>query len=253
MAAFRSLLISVTAILLFGVSQACSNKPAEPKSSPAQTFVSPNPPIDYVDEPRKILAPDPYENYCIVDFSDEDALSLLPNHANDSFAYDPWWHQECSSGLFVEVRPLSQSHYHLGYDDPDIVCYEDGEMQRKLEDGTCEPVNHIKEPRYLRSHDGNTWIHIFVWDGESKVPFTFGSLRNRSNPAIRVCYKKAEGADESSWIVNSPDESVEWTCFDTVDTGHWYFSLYSTDVIEVKITGTNGSFSIDDIVLILPE
>lgn len=118
---------------------------------------------------------------CLVDFSDHDALALLPDAAKTTFAISPWWFQACNGVSHAVVRPIGEDHFHLGYENPHIsVCevspnvFDYGVL---ADDGTCTAIDPSQEARSLYPHLGKRTTHLYVWDGLRKQPFRLNSVR----------------------------------------------------------------------------
>jgi hypothetical protein len=212
---------------------------------------SPINPRDILKNPTGPLA----SSNCSVDFSDYDALELLPDFAMDSFAYSPWWFQSCSGnpgGSHAVVRPIGDSHFHLAYDNPHILpCNGDLTQWGLLqEDDTCDVIEPREEPRFLHPHASNVTTHIYIWDGFGKRFFRLNSIRVENENAIRLCYKPVQ-EDDGPWETSEPDGTTSpgiWFCWNELTTGNWDLSEWTDYITEVKIVSTyDGIYAIDDI------
>lgn len=190
---------------------------------------------------------------CLVDFSDHDALALLPDDGTkNTFVHFPWWNQVCSGLNHAVVVPIGADHYNLIYEDPHIGICPNGEYGRLDEkNGTCMAFDPRQEPRSLRSHqpDGT---HIFVDNGGSKRPFSLNRIRVEESQAIRLCYKPVQDPT-GPWITLQSDGTTHpgiWFCWSALSTGYWDLSDWANLVTEVKIWASEKSgvpYQIDDI------
>jgi len=234
-------------------------RPGTPLARLVATTSRPGNPLDTLKAPSPVLA----SSECLVDFSDYDALNLLSYapegkepYAEDTFTYSPWWFQACNSLDHAVVRPLAPyDHYHLSYEDPDIVPCPGGFVQWGIiqDDGTCEDIDPREKPRRLSTHDPWGAIHIYLYDGYGKRTFGLNGLRVYGDSSVRLCYKPAQ-EDDSGWETSEPGGSTSpgiWLCWDALGAGTWDLSNYAGYITEVKIssTGHAGVLTIDNIKL----
>lgn len=192
---------------------------------------------------------------CLVDFSDHDALALLPDAAKTTFAISPWWFQACNGVSHAVVRPIGEDHFHLGYENPHIsVCevspnvFDYGVL---ADDGTCTAIDPSQEARSLYPHLGKRTTHLYVWDGLRKQPFRLNSVRVEGGVAIRLCYKPMQ-EPTGPWETTHPDGTTEpgiWFCWRALSTGNWDLSAWTSFVTDVKIRASDeaGIYQIDDL------
>ncbi len=187
---------------------------------------------------------------CEIDFSDSFALSFIPDGAQNTFTYFPFWNQSCNVDDAFIVRPIVRDHFHLNYEDPAISICE-GNFNRILPDGSCEIIDPTQETRYVRTHRGWDILHLYMWDGTEKKPFDLKRIRIRGGESVRLCYKPVQEIT-GPWITLQPNPTTSpgiWACWDELPTGYWDLSQWAGNITEVKITGTTQSspFEIDDI------
>ncbi|GKS59694.1 hypothetical protein YTPLAS18_32210 [Nitrospira sp.] len=211
------------------------------------------PPASVLKAPERPTA----SSNCVVDFSDHDALALLPDAAKTTFASVPWWFQACNGLLHAVVRPIGEDHYHLGYENPHVTVCEvtPGVFDYGIlgGDGTCTAIDPTQEPRSLYPHLGQRTTHIYVWDGSRKQPFRLDSIRVEGSVPIRLCYKPWQDTS-GPWETSQPDGTTEpgiWFCWSSLSTGNWDLSAWTNFTTEVKIRASDnvGIYEIDDIQL----
>jgi hypothetical protein len=225
----------------------------------------------------RILAGSPIAAFkydCSVGFDDPAALAALPDAAQNTFAYAPWWFQYCGGGLlnYAVVRPLEYGHYHLAYEDASISCVDPntGLFGRIQPDMSCSSagIDHTMEPRYVAPHIGDERVHLYVVNQYvnpsdpysdstyDKKPFDLKRLRVLAgSPPVRVCYKKVQEIN-GPWLA-APDVPLDgstpgvWLCWNQLGPALWDLSPWATNVREVKVTATDGAsvFSIDDFLI----
>ncbi|MGD1975561.1 MAG: hypothetical protein PVH37_08115 [Desulfobacterales bacterium] len=189
---------------------------------------------------------------CMVDFSDYDALDWLPDFAEDTFAYTPWWFQACDPLNSAVVRPIGDDHFHLAYENPHIQPCNGNFTDWAIihEDGSCEAIDPREEPRSLHPHLGSVTTHLYVYDGYEKQFFRLNTIRVENQHAIRLCYKPMQ-EDDGPWESNAPDGTTApgiWFCWNELTTGNWDLSQWTDFITEVKITSSQGGiYQIDDI------
>jgi len=193
---------------------------------------------------------------CVVDFNDSNALRLTEASLWFDRVYGGWY-QNCAGSGYIRIKTLVNSHFHLGYEDPDIVpCFGNDQAYPSRMDtsGNCEYVDILQEPRtHLSSHTSTEIIDIRVYDESGYLPFNLNQIAVVGVTPIRFCYKKAQQDNSpAEWVVNDPPGNSSpgvWQCWNQLDTGVWDLSNWVTDAIQVKISASNlaGSFSIDNI------
>jgi hypothetical protein len=192
----------------------------------------------------------------------------------NSFAYAPWWFQDCGGQLanYAVVRPVQYSHYHLFYEDESISCLdlETGALGRVQPDSSCSSagIDHASEPRFVAPHLADESVHLYVVNQytnpsdpysdstDDKKPFDLKRLRVRpGSPPVRVCYKKVQeinGPWEAAWDVPQDGSAPgAWLCWNELGPALWDLSGWATNVREIKVTATDGVsiFSIDDFLI----
>ena len=110
---------------------------------------------------------------CNVGFNTYSALAALPNQARDSFTYAPYYQETCApagtdwSQVYV-VSPESYGHYHLGFEDATMSCYNSvsGGFGR-MQNGKCvAPPDYAALPRYVATHDNVQVLQMTATSGD---------------------------------------------------------------------------------------
>lgn len=206
-------------------------------------------------DPRRILknpADPSLAVNCMIDFSDYDALNWLPDFAENTFAFNPWWFQSCDGLHHAVVRPIGDDHFHLGYENPHIKPCNGDQTDFAIvdEDGNCEEIDPREEPRFLHPHLGSVTTHLYVHDGNEKKFFQLNSIRVENQNAIKLCYKPMQ-EDDGPWETNEVDNTTGpgiWFCWNELTTGNWDLSEWTNYITDVKITSSHGGiYQIDDI------
>ena len=193
---------------------------------------------------------------CVVDFNDQGALTLSEPSLWFDRIYLPWF-QSCNGGGFVDMRPLVLNHFHLGYENPDVVsCPTHTQAYPSIlhEDGTCDFVDVPTEPRtHMTTHLPSEYIWIRVYGNNSQwANFSLNQMRVAGNNAVRVCYRKDQEVD-LDWLTSGAQSGTVpgiWLCWSELSPGNWDLSNWVWDVTDVKITGAEtaeGPFSLDDL------
>jgi hypothetical protein len=196
---------------------------------------------------------------CIIDFDDDEAIALLPyNYAESTFVYSPWWNQKCG-GNYARVYPTDDSHYHLGYSDPDVTTCSDPDNPYDTPVGVfsrgddCEPIDPLTEPRsHIIPHLPSTHIRLDLIDPIGSAykpqPFTLEQVRILYGP-VRVCYRMPP---EGPWVAAAPVGPFDLPglvyCWASLGTGTWDLSDWTVGTVDVSFTGANGSvWGLDDL------
>jgi len=191
---------------------------------------------------------------CIVDFNNPNALMLTQSTLWFDRVYSDWY-QYCGSLGYIQIKPLVNQHFHLGFEDTDVVfcpTHDQAYPSRLDENGNCEYVDILQEPRtYITTHSQTEVIDIRVYDESGYLTFNLNQLTVVGVTPIRFCYKKEQNTN-GPWILNNNNDDTTpgvWQCWNQLDTGTWDLSEWVNNVVEVKISATNssGSFSIENI------
>ena len=196
---------------------------------------------------------------CFVDFNDKSILNILPNHAQATFVEWPFWNQYCGYGDEgnISVQPLEYSHYHLGYEDPQIdFCADIGNFGRHSEpkpanatDGEildwystpCTEIDPVAETRSsIQPHSVGAVTRIFTYESLGPhLPFSLNEIEIVSGSS-ELCYLP-DGVIKAAGPGGSP-----WTCLE-LDPGYYDLSGFANDVIEVRVTALTPNNAIDNI------
>jgi len=202
-------------------------------------------------------------NECLVDFSDYDALDRLTYaptgyfpYAEDTFTWSPWWFQQCAGPIHAVVRPLGNwDHYHLNYEDPDIgPCEPFGEWGYPQPDGSCDDFDPRDKDRSISTHDPESGVHLYTYDGSGKLPFSLKRITVLGNSPLRLCYRPDQVVS-GDWITSEADGTTFpgiWYCWDSLDPGWvWDLSQYANNVTDVKFYSADGLYpaKADDITI----
>jgi hypothetical protein len=170
-----------------------------------------------------------------VDFNDQMALTIIPDQAKNTFATAPFYIQQVGNA-WIHVKEnngagynpsftSSYNHYHLSYQNF-TPCITGGGEFGKPSGGSCVNINPVLEPRKLDTHYGNQWIKIYAYDYDSPQR-TFDLLGIKvTNGPIQLWFKKKNGG---------------WFKWSSLGTGTWNTSAYSTEIMQVLISGTGSS------------
>lgn len=189
---------------------------------------------------------------CVVDFTDSTALQLTGPSLYGNWVLIPWY-QQCSGAGYVDFRPLTQGHFHLGFADP-VVQFCNSHPQnypaRVDPDGTCHLVDIATEPRTdAMPHVGmETFLLRAQGVSGQWAAFDLNRFRVRGERAVRLCYRKQTSLDWEA-PAGADGAQVGWLCWDRLEPGLWDLSEYATELKEVKITESlsdQGIFKIDD-------
>lgn len=189
---------------------------------------------------------------CDIDFDDDAAIALLPDGAETTFAFSPWWNQLCND-RYVRVYPTDTDHLHLGYVDDTIDLCVDADNPYGTPLGTfsrgedCEPIDPVTEPRswinvghYADLHGRLELVDAYGSDYTPR-PFTLERMRIRSAPA-RVCYRMPASG---GWIAAAPvgpfDKPGLVYCWASLSPGLWDLSEWTFGTVGVDFTGSTGS------------
>lgn len=192
---------------------------------------------------------------CIVDFNDSGALGLSEPSLWFDRIYLPWF-QNCNGGGFVDIRPLVNSHFHVGYEDPNVLpCPSHDQAYPSIieDDGECNFVDVPTEPRtYMTTHTPTEYMWLRARGVlDQWTTFALNQVRIAGNNAVRICYRKDQEVD-LSWLTSGVEQGTipgVWLCWSKLDPGTWDLSNYVWNVTDVKITGADhsaGPFSLDD-------
>jgi hypothetical protein len=174
---------------------------------------------------------------CFVGFSDHDALNGVPDVAANTFAYSPFYRQNCDVAN-VQVEPTVYNHVHLNFEDTSIDCVDttvEGWPFGREVDGECVAVDDFAdEDRILATHTGAGIVRITAEELFIGTPRTFDliSFANVSDIPIKLRYRT---------------ESGDWYQFDSLGgPANWGISAY--DVVEVLLTheGTSLDCGIEE-------
>ncbi|MFV0526210.1 MAG: hypothetical protein ACK5RL_17120 [Acidimicrobiales bacterium] len=192
-------------------------------------------------------------NACFVDFNDPVPVSALPDHAIDTFAYWPFWNQECLiDGTAVSVQPIGAYegiHFHLNYADPTLRLCPDLETIGRPEDpadllSPCDPIDPLTEPRSgVQPHQVDLGIRIFAYDiaTRDRVPFDLNQIRVLGGEA-EVCFVRTD----LPWIAAEPTDDPAGYCGD-LPPGNWDVSDDATDAYEVRVWSRSPAMSFTDV------
>jgi hypothetical protein len=199
--------------------------------------------------------PPSLQSECVVDFNDEGALTLTEPSLWFDRVYVPWF-QSCGGGDFVDIRAPVVGHFHVGFQNPDVVqCPTHPQAYPSLlqDDGTCDFVDVPTEPRtYLTTHSPAEYIRIRFYSNNQYVKFALNQMRVQGGNSVRVCYRKDQELD-LSWLTSGESSGTVsgiWLCWSELSPGAWDFSNWVWDVTDVKVTGAQGTigpFSLDDL------
>lgn len=196
---------------------------------------------------------------CEIDFDDDTAIALLPDGAETTFAFSPWWNQLCS-GRYARVYPTDTDHLHLGYVDTTIDLCVNSENPYDTPLGVfsrgedCEPIDPVTEPRswinvghYANLHGRLDLVDAYGSDYTPR-PFMLERMRIRSAPA-RVCYRMPPNGP---WIAAAPvgpfDEPGLVYCWASLAPGLWDLSEWTAGTVGVDFTGSTDALpGYDDI------
>jgi hypothetical protein len=208
--------------------------------------------------PLAIFVSDPpvLSSQCVVDFNDEDALRFSEASLWFDRIYVPWF-QPCDGVGYVDMRPLVNGHFHVGFEDPDVVlCPSNPQAypSRLDADDSCNFVDIPTEPRtYLTTHTQSEYIWIRFSGINSKWwNFALNQISVLGNRSVRVCYRKDQEVD-LSWLTSGIQSGTVpgvWLCWSSLSPGNWDLSNWVWDVTDVKITGAaagTGPFSLDNL------
>ncbi len=170
---------------------------------------------------------------CPVNFDQPGLLEELPDDAELTFLFDPWWRQTCGLGTEARVRPLIYNHFHLVYEDSTIDCLTEDAHFGRTESGECVALDDpALEPREIGVHGGAEVLSIkrSTPGLEDELPFTLLSFANTSSEPVKVRYRRV-----------SPPSWFQWDSLagNTV----WDVSDFVTGVVEVQITNAGTSFT----------
>lgn len=188
---------------------------------------------------------------CVVDFTDSTALQLTGPSLYGNWVLIPWY-QQCGGAGYVDFRPLTQGHFHLGFADPAVqFCntHPQNYPARLDPDGTCHLVDIATEPRTdVLPHVGQE-VFLLRAQGVSGnwASFDLNKFRVRGERAVKLCYRKSALDWEAP--AGSDGAEVGWLCWDRLEPGLWDLSAYASELREVKITESlsdQGIFKIDD-------
>ncbi|MFV0256848.1 MAG: hypothetical protein ACK5PP_00150 [Acidimicrobiales bacterium] len=192
-------------------------------------------------------------NACFVDFNDPVPISALPDHADNTFAYWPFWNQECLiDGTAVAVQPIGGQdglHFHLNYADPALrYCPDLGGFGRPVDPddvlGPCEDIDPLTEPRSgVQPHQVDQGIRIFAYDiaSRDRVPFDLNQIRVLGG-AAEVCFVRTD----LPWIAAEPTDDPAGYCGD-LPPGNWDVADDVTDAYEVRVWSRSPSMSFTDV------
>lgn len=184
-----------------------------------------------------------------VNFSDEMALTILPDYAASTFATAPfyiqqvgtaWIHvKENNSGNYKPAFKSNYGHFHLSYQNFVPCITSNGPFGKPTSGGGCAVINPVKEPRVLDTHDGNEWIKIYAYDYSSPSRiFDLLSIKVTNGP-IQLWFKKSNG---------------DWLHWSSIGVATWNLSAHCTSIKEVLISSTGNSSSIgfDNLKVMVP-
>lgn len=192
-------------------------------------------------------------NDCFVDFNDDSVLGILPNNAIDTFVYWPFWVQSCSAANeAITIEPIgAESHYHLGYEDPDISWCNDlgtfGRMQDPADPLTdCDPIDPVTEPRNgLHTHYVNWGVRVLAHESvpgpDPRLQFDMNQIRVLSGE-VEVCFVRTD----LPWITSEATDQASGYC-GHLTPGSWDVSASVTDAYEVRIWARMPNTVITDI------
>lgn len=181
---------------------------------------------------------------CDIRFKDEVALLILPDHAQYTFAYPPWYIEGCGRGWFhlmensnryQEAFRSHYGHYHLGWNG---FCINSSTGNSGvMSGGSCTEVDPINQNRFVRPHANDQWLRGYVYkSGEPELPFDLLRMRIRDN-GIRMWVRKSSG----NWLQY------------TIPVGYWTINQ-ANNIREILISGQGGAsvWEIDDLQIRVP-
>ena len=192
---------------------------------------------------------------CVLDFTDAGALQLSEPSLWFDRIYLPWF-QNCNGTGFIDLRPLLYGHFHVAFEDPDVVpCASNAQAypSRLGEDGTCDFVDVPTEPRtHMITHEPSEYMWLRFYGNNAQWQ-TFALNQNSvlGNRSVRICYRKDQEVD-LDWITSGQQQGTVpgvWLCWNNVTPGNWDLSNWAFDITDVKITGAtegSGPFSLDN-------
>ena len=169
---------------------------------------------------------------CFVGFDLYSVLDAIPDQAETTFTYSPFWRQDCGDAGQVRVEPITPfyEHFHLNFEDPTIDCVDpdNGWKSGRTVGDECEVVSDFAaEPRYLGPHLGNEIMRIRAHDQSTgdPIPFDVISFANVGDEPVRFRYRNEGG----QWF--------EWPSLG--GPTNWGVNAY--DAVEVLITNAGTS------------
>lgn len=185
-----------------------------------------------------------YSSKCKVKFSDRDALNIIPEYAQDTFAFGPYWIQSCSQDRWAYVKPTVNNHFHLSY--------ENADMQICQILNTCPEHDPRDQPRTLRTHTNSEKLELTLYKDSKYLPFGIKKIRIPGNTSVKICFKKRNESG-APWVTNEDNLAAipgRWSCWNKLGTGNWDLSNWVNNVVVVTVIGTGegGTFGIDDVV-----
>ncbi len=153
-------------------------------------------------------------NTCELDLNDDGAISLLPNMANDSFAYFPYWNQNCGGARYLRAWPSDDEHFHLYFEDETIAVCAAPE---------CDPLT---EPRAgMQPHVSSAHMRFDEFNSatipSSRVYFAADRVKI-SGGAASLCFRQRATGPWIAWT--SDAEPGAWLCFARLELGTWDLS-----------------------------
>ena len=151
----------------------------------------------------------------------------------------------------MRIRPIgTTSHFHLGYEDPNIgLCSDLGTFGRFLDPGNpadgCEPIDALTEPRKgAQMHLPGLGVRIFAFESapglDPRLQFNMNQIRVLSGE-FEVCFVQSDGP----WITSAPTNEHPGYC-STLGPGNWDVSAGVVDAYEVRIWAlTDGAVFTD--------
>ena len=174
---------------------------------------------------------------CTIDYNQATVLNTLPNKAWNTFAYSPFYNQTCggiSQKFWLYTLPLSDNHYHLGYEDP-LVCFDPSTPKRMGRYAsaptfqgppTCQwatfPTCNYNSTdaatlrRRIFPHVPNEWIQIYAVNANTHARSTFNlkSLYIPPDPTAS-CYSGA--GQIQLWVKTAADQ--QWWFWSWINPG----------------------------------
>lgn len=189
---------------------------------------------------------------CSTGFNDPDALGRIFDGAVTTFTYATgrdasgrlercderihdtcWTYREQCDEDWIRVEPVTNSHFHLVSDNPDVqfgICDSDFGFFTGTRDD-CTMLDPTTVTRALYPHEASDWVKLWVEDGMTGDASAFDLRRVTvdADEPIQLWIKKTDGT---------------WMCWDHLDhSKSWDVERWAGDIVEARIRGVEGSIS----------